>query len=258
VPLDSRGAEGLRAGDIVSLTTKPESPVRPVDREIAEGARVHGGVYAVEPAPDGASHPHERRLRELERLRLAAVEGPHRWKVSPNLLQALEERQNGVPVRHRLLLHKQSLPLQDQVLHPGSVWLDRVKTEHLAPYGFGADLRRATEQRREALRRLGVQPDDPQRAAKVREVERRAVGEGIAARLGQVFLPDRPKAFRGRVQVADATPTGASYVVVSDGQRFIVLGATAELRASDGKTVAVTRGSKGQILVRALEKDRGL
>jgi type IV secretory pathway VirD2 relaxase len=258
VPLDARDAGGLRAGDIVSLSTKPDTPVRPVDRQIAEVARARGGIYNVEPTADGGSHPHERRLRELERLGLATAEGANQWKLSPNLLEALEERQRGTPVRHRLFLRKQPLSLGAQVDHPGPVWLDRVNAESLAPYGFGADLRRAVEQRRDALGRFSLQLDDPQRVSKVREVERRAVGKGIAAQLGQVFLPDGPEAFRGRVQVADAAPNGASYIVVTDGQRFIVLGATAELRASGGQTVAVTRGAKGQILVRPLEKDRGL
>lgn len=47
----------------------------------------------------------------------------------------------------------------------------------------------AIAQRREALRRLGVQPDDPNRSAKLREIERRVLGEEIAARSRQAFLP---------------------------------------------------------------------
>jgi type IV secretory pathway VirD2 relaxase len=258
VALDPRAAETMRPGDIVSFTTKPETPVRPVDRQIADVARARGGVYTLERTADGASHPHERRLRELERLGLATPEAPHRWKVSPNLLRELAERQPDTPVRHRLLLHKEPLSLQAQVRHPGPVWLDRVKTGSLAPYGFGAELRRAVEQRREALHRLGVQPDDPNRATTLREVERRAVGGQMAARSGQAFLTSAPEGFRGRVQVADAGPSGAAYVVVSDGQRFIILRATAALRASHGKAVTVTRDAKGRLFVRpAPNKDIG-
>jgi hypothetical protein len=178
--------------------------------------------------------------------------------VSPNFLQGLAEQQPDTPVRHRLLLHKEPLSLQAQVRHPGPVWIDRVKTDSLAPYGFGAELRRAVEQRREALRRLGVQPDDPNRAAKLREVERRAVGGQIAARSGQAFLTSAPDGFRGRVQLADAGPSGTSYAVVSDGQRFILLRATAALQASHGKAVSVTRDAKGRLVVRAApDKDVG-
>ena len=121
----------------------------------------------------------------------------------------------------------------------------------MAPYGFGAELKRAVEERREALRRLGVEPDDPSRSAKLRELERRQLGGAIAARSRQAFLPSAPDAFRGRLQVGDAGSPGASYAVVSDGHRFILLRASAALRAAHGTTVTVTRDAKGRLLVRA-------
>jgi hypothetical protein len=120
----------------------------------------------------------------------------------------------------------------------------------LAPYGFGAELKGALEQRREALRQLDVQPDDPNRSAKLREIERRSLGGEIAARSRQAFLPTAPDAFCGRVQVGDAGSRGAAYAVVSDGQRFVVLRATPALRAAHGKTVTVTRDAQGRLLVR--------
>ena len=250
VALDRRGAETVRAGDIVSLTTKPEVSVRPADKEIAEVARARGGFYTLEPAAGTASHPHERRLRELERLGLVTPEARTRWRVPPSLLQQLTERQGEVPVRHRLVVHSEPLSLQAQIRHPGPVWLDRVRTDSLAPYGFGAELKRAVEHRREALRRLGVQLDDPNRLAKLRELERDGVGREIAARSGLAFVPIIPDAFRGRVQLGDAGAPGAFYAVVSDGQRFVVLRATVALRALHGKTVTVTRDAKGRLLVR--------
>jgi Protein of unknown function (DUF3363) len=250
VALDRRAAETVRAGDIVSLTTKPEAPVRPVDRQIAEVACARGGVHTLEPTAGAASHPHERRLRELERLGLVTPEAPGHWKVPPSLLQQLTDLQGEAPVRHRLILHKEPLSLQAQIRHPGPVWLDRVKTDSLAPYGFGAELQRAVELRREALRRLGVQPDDPNRPAKLRELERQAVGGEIAARVGQAFLPTAPGGFRGRVQLGDTRLPDASYAVVSDGQRFILLRATRALQAAHGKTVTVARDAKGRLLVR--------
>jgi hypothetical protein len=234
----------------VSFTTKPEEPVRPADRQIAEVARARDGIYTLERTEGTAPHPHQRRLRELERLGLVTPEAPDRWKVPPNLLQQLAERQRGAPVRHRLVVRKEPLSLQGQVRHPGPVWLDRVKTDSLAPYGFGAELKGLVEHRREALRRLGVQPDDPNRSVKLGEIERQAVGREIAARTRQAFLPTAPDAFRGRVQVGDAGSRGAAYAVVSDGQRFILLRATAALGAAHGKTVTVTRDAQGRLLVR--------
>lgn len=257
--LDPRTAEAVRPGDIVTFTTRPEPRVRPVDRQIAEGARAQGGVYSLERAAAGASLAHERRLRELERLGLAAPAAPDRWNVSPNLLEALAERQRGLPLRHRLLLRKEPLSLQAQVGHPGPVWLDRVQAEALAPYGFGADVRRAVDQRAEALRRLGVQPDDPNRSVRLRELERRALGGEIAARSRQIFLPSAPDGFRGRVQIGEAGSPAGAYAVVSDGQRFVLLRATAAIRAAHGTTVAVTRDAKDRVLVRpAPEREIGL
>jgi type IV secretory pathway VirD2 relaxase len=257
--LDTRAAETVRPGDIVSFTSKPEPPVRPVDRQIAEGARAQGGVYTLERTAGAASLAQERSLRELERLGLATPAAPDRWKISPTLLESLAERQRDLPVRHRLLLRKEPLSLQAQVGHPGPVWLDRVQTDALAPYGFGADLKRAVEQRSEALRRLGVRPDDPNRSARLRELERRALGGELAAHSLQTFLPSAPDAFCGRVQLGDAGGPGAAYAVVSDGQHFIVLRATAALRAAHGTNVTITRDAKGRLLVRpAPDRDIGL
>jgi hypothetical protein len=166
------------------------------------------------------------------------------------LLQQLAERQRDAPVRHRLFVRKEPLSLQDQVRHPGPVWLDRVETGSMARYGFGTEVRRAVERRREALRRLGVEPDDPNRSAKLQEIERRRLGGEIAARSREAFLPTAPDDFRGRVQLGDAGSAGASYAVVSDGQRFVVLRTTPALQAAHGKTVTVTRDAKGRLLVR--------
>jgi type IV secretory pathway VirD2 relaxase len=258
--LDMRAAETVRPGDIVSFTTKPEPPVRPLDRQIAEAARTQRGVYTLErtAGTGAASSALERRLRELERIGLATPGAPDRWKVSPNLLEALAERQRDLPVRHRLLVRKEPLSLQAQIRHPGPVWLDRVETGSLAPYGFGAELKGAVAQRREALRRLGVQPDDPNRSARLLEIGRRELGGEIAARSRQAFLPSTPDGFRGRIQLGDTGSPGAAYAVVSDGQRFILLRATAALRAAHGKTVTVTRDAKGRLLVRSdPDKDIG-
>jgi hypothetical protein len=254
--LDARTAETVRSGDIVSFTTRPESPVRPVDRQIAEGARAHGGMYTLEQAAGGASRAHERRLRELERFGLATPAAPGQWKVSPDLLESLAERQRDVPVRHRLFLRKEPLSLQAQVHHPGPVWLDRVQPEALAPHGFGADVKRAVEQRVEALRLLGVQPDHLNRSARLQELERRALAGAIAARSRETFLPSAPEGFRGRVSVGDAGSSAGAYAVVADGQSFVLLRATPALRAAHGTTVTVTRDAKGRPLVRpAPERD---
>ena len=258
VPLDARSAQTVSVGDLVSLATPPATPVRPADRQIAEAARTRGGVFAVDPSAGGDAQALVRRLRDHERAGLVAAEGPGRWKVPPDLVDRLAERGRDAPPRNRLVVRKEPLSLKEQVLHRGPVWLDRLETETLARWGLGADVRQAVADRREALRRLGIRPDDPHRDAKLSEMERSAVGREIAGRSGLTFLAHAPDGFSGRAQRAEGPMASSAYTVVSDGQRFIVLRATPALRALHGQSVAVTRDAKGRLLVRpALDKDFG-
>ena len=136
------------------------------------------------------------------------------------------------------------------------MWLDGVEAVTLAPYGFGAELRQAAEDRGETLRQLAIAPDDPSRLAALRECERRAVGQQMAASLGQTFVGRMPERFRGRVEIR-AAPGGSSYAVISDGSRFGVLETTTTLRAMQGKSVVISRDPKGRLVVRP-DLDRGI
>jgi type IV secretory pathway VirD2 relaxase len=254
VPLGARSAEQLRPGDTVSLTTKRAEPIRPVDREVAEAARAGGGAYILEPTVDGAPHPHVRRLRDLERLGVAKPEAPDRWRIAPNLLEELVKRVGDEPVRHQLFVRKEPRSLEQQVRHPGPVWLDKVDQSSLAHWGFGAELRRAVDQRREALRGFGIAADDAHRDAKLREMERRAVGERMAARTGQQFLAETPDRFRGRLQ---AGPPGVPYAVIADGTCFVVVPTSHDAGRLANKAVVVGRDPQGQLRIRASDRDLG-
>ncbi len=250
VPLDAKSAQTVGVGDLVTLATPPETPVRPADRQIAEAARARGGVFAVDPSAGGDAQGLARRLRDLERAGLVAAEGPARWKVPPDLLDRLAERARVAPPRYRLVVRKEPLSLTEQLVHQGPVWLDRVDTKTMAYWGLGADVRQAVVARSEALRRLGIGPGDPDRVAKLRELERRGLGAEIAARAGLTFLARVPEDFRGRIQPAEGRGPPGAYAVVSDGQRFVVLRMTPALRALQGQSVAVTRDAKGRLVVR--------
>ena len=255
VPIDARSAEAVRVGDIVTLATQPESAVRSVDRDIADAAGRRNGILELGAESSPNAERASRRMRELERLGLAKPTGTNRWAVSPNLLDELERRHDETPVRHRLLMRKASLSIDEQVRHPGPVWLDRTESETLAPYGLGAEVRRAVEQRRAALRHIGIAPDDPHRLEQLRELERRTVGREVAGRSGQSFVAVARDGFRGRAS-SYATRTGASYSVVSDGSRFVVLETTAAMRAMEGRSVTLTRDAHGRAVVRP-GPDRG-
>jgi type IV secretory pathway VirD2 relaxase len=258
VTLDARAADALRVGDLASLRTKPEPPVRPIDRHIAETARAEGGLCALGrmAADEATTARATRRLAELERQGLVASQGPNRWSVPPDLVERLEERHRGSPTRHRLVVRKLAPALDLQVRHRGPVWLDGVDRGGLAPYGFGAEVARALERRREVLRGLGIAADDPQRVARLRELERRTVGEGIAAQTGRQFLAATPERLRGRVEIGR---DDARYAVVVDGARFVVVPASRQLHALAGEEVVLSRNATGRILLKTPDRgpDRG-
>jgi hypothetical protein len=155
-------------------------------------------------------------------------------------------------------MQKDPVELGAQVRHPGPVWLDRVREEHLARYGFGAEVRRLVEQRREVLRARGIQPEEPARSEKLREMDRRAIGERLAARTGQRFVDAPPDGFRGRVRVVEHGGREPSYAAVFDGAKFVLVPATRAVRALEGKAVTVTKDREGRVVVRgAQERDRG-
>jgi len=135
--------------------------------------------------------------------------------------------------------------------------LDRLAGQPLAPYGFGADVDRALQRRAERLRALGIDPADPDRIGQLRELERRALGEGFASRSRETFVLETPSTFQGRVQLSERGADGTPYAVVSDGTRFVMVQATPDLRARDGQVVALQRGRDGRLRARDPDIDRG-
>jgi type IV secretory pathway VirD2 relaxase len=254
LPLDARTAEELRPSDLVTFATRREPAVRPVDREIAQAAAAGGGSYAPEPAADGAPHPHLRRLRWLEREGLVAPEAPGRWKVSPNLLRELEARHQRSPARYELRVRREP-SLEQQVRHRGPTVLDGLKADTLSPTRFGADVKRALEERQAVLARLGIRFDEPDRSARAPDPARSAAGEAFAAQTKQAFVRDIPERFRGRVELEETR--FPDYAFVSNGLRFVVLRISPELRAAQGKLVGLTRDAQGRVLV-SPERDRDL
>jgi type IV secretory pathway VirD2 relaxase len=167
-----------------------------------------------------------------------------------------DPRDPSAPPRHRVVVRKEALSLDEQVRHRGPVLLDRLASHPHAPYGFGYEVRRALEARAETLRTLGIDPADPRCVAKLREVERCALGESMASLAGLAFVSETPAAFQGRVELSDRGADGSSYAVVTDGTRFIVVRADADLRARNGQAVVLQRGHDGKLHARDPDKDR--
>jgi hypothetical protein len=236
-------ADTLRVGDLVSFGTKREPAVQPVDRHIADVAAAHGGVYELAgnaERQDGRFAA--RRLRELERVGLVTSPAPGRWVVPSDLLDQLQKRHREAPARYRVSLEAMPLALDAQVGRRGPVWLDTLDAGRVATKGFGADVLAALEHRRQALRELGIARDDPQRDAKVRDLQRRTVGREMARQSGQEFLESTPTRFRGRL---DRGPEGSPYLAVTDGVRFVLVPDAPEARSRIGQLVEVVRDAQG-------------
>jgi type IV secretory pathway VirD2 relaxase len=158
----------------------------------------------------------------------------------------------------RAIVRHLPMPLDHQVHHNGPAWLDHVDARSLAPYGLGAALRQHMEDRHAYLRKLGIDPDDPRRRTALQELERKAVGEAVAARRGQTFVPATPDGFRGRLAPPVHGADGSVYAVVSDGARVVVLAVSPDARQRNGQAVAVERDASSNLCVRAVNKDRDI
>ncbi len=249
VPIGAGAVDSLRVGTVVSLQTRRQAAVQPVDRQIAEVARSHGGVYAVagDAAIAGDGKAAAARLRALERQGVVAAQGPGAWRVPGDFIERLEAMDRAAPARFRLSIQPSRLSLDAQVVHTGPVWLDTVEPASLAKTGFGADVATALARRSKHLGGLGVDPDSAQRDVQLRDLERRAVGKEIAAQSGRQFLDPPPPRFRGEIEHG---PQDGRYVAVSDGVRFLLLPASPQSRALQGQSVEVARDVHGRLVAR--------
>ncbi len=88
-----------------------------------------------------------------------------------------------------------------------------------------------------------------------RELARRTPGEMFARECRMAFLRTVPEGFVGRVQEG---PAGSGQLAVSDGARFVLVPATPEGLALEGKTVEVARDAQGRFVgFRQRSLDRG-
>ncbi len=103
-----------------------------------------------------------------------------------------------------------------------------------------------------------MDPADPKRLSKLRDLERQKIAQDYARASGEQFAAEPPNGFRGRVKVLEHARGSGGYAVVSDGARFAVVPVTHDVKANDGKAVTLSRDKEGRQTVRGTEKDRGI
>jgi hypothetical protein len=253
VPLDARAAADCRVGDFVELRTIPKPRRRPEDLALEAMARAAGGRCAMDAGAEPQAAQLRRRLQQLQALGIATPDGPGAWRVPVALAQALETLDRERP-EHRLAVRTDRRSVDHQVRVRGPVWLDGLHQQDLAPHGLGAELRDALEQRARALRSLGIEPSDPRKVPKLRELERSTLGGRAAAAAGLAFVLHPPDGFRGRVGEAPEAP---GYAIITDGARMAALPMTRELRELLGRHVTLGRDASGRVRVAGPDVDRG-
>ena len=277
VRIDHATADSLREGSIVRVAVKADRWAKPADNVLVRFAADNGGIYdpkkhvaelasrpvvvagnKVEPAEVIAVNL--RRLKRLERHQLAVALPDGTWKVPPNLVELLGEREKTHP-QWRTGVEVLSPDLQRAIHLVGPTWLDRAQEnpECRARYGFGAEVSVAARERSVVLERLGVSGSPTEVEGALRELERRKLGEGLAKRSRSSFLPSAPTTFSGRATPCDLTPSGNAYVKVVDEStgRFVLLPASDIRRKWLGKTVRLRTDSKGRQLIRPVGLGRG-
>ena len=278
VRLDASSAETLVEGSVVRITVEPQKWAKPIDRVLDRVARENGGVYdakahleALRPrpiviagrtiAPEEVVAANVRRLARLERYHLVTRIEDGRWRVPADLVGTLEARDASHP---RRLVRAQSLApsLQRQLTLRAPCWLDaQDPAVPRAPFGLGAALGRAIEERARFLAGLGI-PREPreQRLQALERLERLDVCRKLGAEHGATALQEPAPGMRGRMLACGTSVAGVPLVYVVDqaNRRVAVLPLPPDARALVGRTVTLGRDATGRVLIRPDGLGRGL
>jgi hypothetical protein len=207
---DAATAEAAQIGSIVEVRAAPSQ--RPADRNIVEAARgigsyrpsVHRAVARSDKVPvpggdyDAYVDAHVRRLEALRRAGIVERLGSDVWSIPGDFeaRAAAYDASRGPQVTVRVL---SAYDLDRQVTSDGATWLDRQMLSGdrsaIGVSGFGAEVRRALEQRTDELIQRGYARRSDEGGLRVKadlirtltehEVER--VGRDLAAERGLTF-----------------------------------------------------------------------
>jgi type IV secretory pathway VirD2 relaxase len=274
VPLDAAAAQRLKEGAIVRAGVKKEPWAKPMDAVLEKVASENGGIYdpqrhlrslesrsvvagGVSVTPDAVVEANVRRLQRLARHALVAELPDGRWQVPTDLVSQLKARETTHP-RLRAQVDEIAPPLGDQVKFRGPAWLDSV--EPRAVYGFGDEVARAKEQRALHLEQLAIKGSASEVRRSLDAMARADAGRNFAEARGLAFVAAPPPGFHGvLVPCPGSTPdSNSGYVAILDERRrqFTVVADQAGLDRYRGRTVELTLGEDGALLVRRRELSR--
>jgi type IV secretory pathway VirD2 relaxase len=277
VRLDAAAAASLVEGSIVSAGVERQSWAKPMDRVLAQVARESGGVYdsaahldalrrrplvvaGKSVRPEDVVEANVRRLSRLERYRLVAPAGVGRWTVPADLLETLASREFTHPQR-AVRVKPLGPAVGVQITARYACWLDEQDpAAPRAPYGFGATLDGALEDRVRFVRDLGI-PTEPRerRLLALGRLERLDVARRLAAARGARAVEDPLPSMRGRLLAAGRSAAGADLACVHDeaGKRLVVIALPPDVRRLLGQPVTLERDAAGRVVVRSDGLKRG-
>jgi len=254
--LNDRGLQRpLDSYEIVSAA--PQKPI--VGRLIDKGLHdeLHGSAYAVIDGIDGRTH----------HVRLSGIEALER---SPDIGGIVELRAIGRPDERKptlLLATRSDLDLAAQMKVPGATWLDHRLIERgagVADGGFGAEVRRAMDERTDHLVREGLARRYGDRVVfqrglldTLRRRELDAAGAEIAGRTGLAYRPTSPgDRVAGTCRQRLALASGR-FAMIDDGLGFRLVPWSNDLERQLGRQIAgVARDGGG--IGWSLGRKRGL
>lgn len=151
--------------------------------------------------PQATAEVHVRRLEALRRSGIVERMADGVWAVPPDLLQKAQLHDAQKAAEHAIEL-RSHLSIEQQAKAMGSTWLDRrlvadgAKGPQPAAQGFGAQVRKATDQRVNFLVGQGLAERRGQRVilartllATLRDRELAAVGQQLQQQIGKTWLP---------------------------------------------------------------------
>ena len=278
VEVDGDTAADIRIGAIVETGARPAS--RPADRTIA--ALAEDGVYRPSDhrqrllsgevkLPPGANaddlvEAHVRRLEALRRAGVVERWSEDAWSIPEDFAARAEAFEQGRRSQVRLL---SVFDVESQLRSDGATWLDRrlVGGQPLeaAPQGFGAEVERALDRRRETLLRQGHAtrgPNGDWRAkpdllAKLERQEIGRRGEAMAKDRGLPFrMPEPGETVRGKL-VDSVQMASGKFAVIEGHMDFALVPWRPVMERYRGQDIAGTVEMGGNISWQ-LGRGRGL